>query len=89
MKFRCEVQVTRDLIENASIDVDEYVKRELAIKLVKDLPLSELEKIISYRRISYKDDPFLDATNPWHHNKILEMKLQHKETYYAEIETDE
>lgn len=89
MKLKCEVQLTRQFIEDAAFDVDEYIKRELAIKIVKGLPLSELEKIISYRRISYKDDPFLDATSPWHYNKILEMKMQHMETYYAEIETDE
>ena len=53
--FIAEVLVTKQFIHEAAIDTNEYIKRELAIKAVKSLPLKDLEKLFEAEELSMLD----------------------------------
>lgn len=55
MKNRCEVKVTPELFNNTKID-DEYLFRELARKMVSEMPLNELHKLINFTKIDANSD---------------------------------
>ena len=50
MKNRCEVKVTPELLNNTQVN-DEYLFRDLARKMVSEMPLKELHKLINLTKI--------------------------------------
>ena len=50
MKNICEVKVTPELLNNTKVN-DEYLFRDLARKMVSEMPLEELHKLIDLRKI--------------------------------------
>lgn len=50
MKNRCEVKVTPELLNNTQVN-DEYLFRDLARKMVSEMPLEELYKFIIFTKI--------------------------------------
>jgi len=55
MKNRCEVKVTPELLNNTQVN-DEYLFRDLARKMVSEIPLDELHKLISLAKIDPNSD---------------------------------
>jgi len=55
MKNRGEVKVTPELLNNTKVN-DEYLFRELARKMVSDIPLEELHKLINLNKIDPNSD---------------------------------
>jgi hypothetical protein len=55
MKNRCEVKVTPELLNNTKVN-DEYLFRDLARKMVSEMPLDELHKLISLTKIDPNSD---------------------------------
>ena len=50
MKNRCEVKVIPELLNNTKVN-DEYIFRNLARKMVSEIPLDELHKLINLTKI--------------------------------------
>ena len=82
--FIAEVLVTKQFINEAAIDTNEYIKRELAIKAVKSLPLKDLEKLFEFDKVTGDDEigPF-DSSNK--RFLIMEMRRTRCETHIAKI----
>lgn len=55
MKNRCEVKVTPELLNNTQVN-DEYLFRDLARKMVSEMPLEELHKLINLTKIDPNSD---------------------------------
>lgn len=55
MKNRCEIKVTPELFNNIQVN-DEYLFRELARKMVSEMPLEELHKLINLTKIDPNSD---------------------------------
>jgi hypothetical protein len=55
MKNRCEVKVTPELLNNTQVN-DEYLFRDLARKMVSEIPLEELHKLIKLTKIDPNSD---------------------------------
>ena len=50
MKNTCEIKVTPELLNNTQVN-DEYLFRDLARKMVSEMPLEELNKLIHLTKI--------------------------------------
>lgn len=72
MKFQITVEVSSELELDSWIDIPAYVKRELAHKLIDDLPMEKLEQIITFSCIRY-DDPIDQNTPEWERDKIARL----------------
>lgn len=55
MKNICEVKVTPELLNNTKVN-DEYLFRNLARKMVSEMPLEELHKLIDLAKIDPNSD---------------------------------
>lgn len=55
MKNRCEVKVKPELLNNTKVN-DEYLFRDLARKMVSEMPLDELHKLINLTKIDPNSD---------------------------------
>ena len=75
MKHRCEVKVTPELFKNTKIN-DEYLFRDLARKMVSEIPLDELHKLINLTKI----DPYSDESEKVLRNSMdwFEIKQIHQ-----------
>lgn len=82
--FISEAVFSTRLIEDYKGDITEYIKRELAIKIVKELPMADLEKIILFEKITGYDqiNPFDSSDRRY---KIQEMRNKRQETHIAKI----
>lgn len=90
MKYRSEIKITRDFHDNVEINVDEYVIRELARKIVKDLPIDYLSKFINV----VKTDPYSEESkeklksvfiDPYEKEFIKRLKAEGTIIYQSEI----
>lgn len=83
-KFITEAVVSVQFLKTANINADEFIKRELAIKAMKSLPISDLEKIFTFEKVTGDDqiNPF-DSTDK--RFKIQEMRNKGQETHIAII----
>ena len=50
MKNTAQIKVSPDLLNNSQIN-DEYLFRDLARKMVSEMPLDELHKLINFKKI--------------------------------------
>jgi hypothetical protein len=66
MKNRTEIKVTQELLKQTSI-TDEHLYRDLARKMVSDMPIDELHKLIKFK----KTDPFSPESISIIHNYSL------------------
>jgi len=72
MKNRCEVKVRPELLENTHI-TDEYLFREIARKMVTDMPIKELHKLIKLRKIN----PFSnESVEAFYNDNLSDLKIQ-------------
>lgn len=89
MTNKVEIKVTRELLANSPVN-DEYIFRQLASKMVNDMPLEELKKLITFtitdpttREARAKMN---DVKTPEHERIRLMMLLHHNLILYeAEI----
>ena len=82
--FIAEVLVTKQFINEAAIDTNEYIKRELAIKAVKSLPLKDLEKLFEFDKVT-GDDEISRFDSSDKRFLIMEMRRTRCETHIAKI----
>ncbi len=89
MENRCEVKVTRELLKNSAVN-DEYFFRDLARRLVSDMEIDELHKMIQFN----KTDPYSeeskkimqDYSQPqWKREQITSMRQQGVLLYEAKV----
>lgn len=90
MKYRSEIKITRYFHDNVEINVDEYVIRELARKIVKDLPIDYLSKFINVVKIDPDSEESKDKLNdfftkPHEREFINHLKDQGAIIYQSEI----
>lgn len=50
MKNRLEVKIRPELLKDTQID-DEYLYRDLAMRMVKEMPIDELHKLMSLSKV--------------------------------------
>ena len=55
MKNRCELKATPEFLNNTKVN-DEYLFRDLARKMVSEMPLEELHKLINLTKIDPNSD---------------------------------
>ncbi len=83
--FFSKVEVTKALIDDygGPGDVFEFIKRELAIKIVSDLPIKDLEKLIEFRRVTAAmREKVLEFASPAQADRIFRY---HNELHIAKI----
>lgn len=90
MKYKSEIKITRDFYDHVEINVDEYVIRELARKIVNDLPIDCLSKFINVVKTDpYSEDSKDKLNDVWikPHEKefINHLKAQGTIVYQSEI----
>lgn len=61
MKNKIQIKVSREMLKHSQIN-DYYLYRELAVKMVKEMPMQELRKLIEFT----KTDP-----NSEHSKRVL------------------
>lgn len=81
--FQCKITTTAEFEANASVP-DGYVERELAIKIIKDMPIDELRMLFSFGKISHSDK-ILPSNPDWKNEKIVNMKSRLMSEWTAEI----
>ena len=90
MNNRLTIEVDRELLKQTTVD-DEYLFRELARKMVTDMPINELKKLIRFNITNPFSDESEDIIrNPrqprWKRNQL--MFLQQKNVLLYEAECD-
>lgn len=70
MKNRAEIKVTRECLESGDIP-EEHLFRELAVKIISSMPMDELQKIISFKKI----DPF---------SREIDKELVYSDSYQSD-----
>ena len=89
MLNRVEVKVTPELLANTPVN-DEYLFRELARKMVTEMPADELNKLMEFTKTDPRTREFRDKINdyktPEHERHRLMMLERHQLILYeAEV----
>jgi hypothetical protein len=92
MKTRCEVKVVPELLDKPGY-TDEHFFRDLAHRLVQDIPLAELHKLIKLTKI----DPYSDKSekvlrnsmNKYAIDQIQQLKEERLILYCAQVDLPE
>jgi len=71
MKNRCEEKVTPELLNSTKVN-DEYLFRYLARKMVMEMPLDELHKLINFTKI----DPNSDESKKVLRESLDKLKIE-------------
>ena len=89
MKNRCEVKVTPELINRTKVN-DEYIFRDLARKMVSEMPLDELHKLINFTKIdpnSVESEKVLrNSMDRLKIEQILQLRNERVILYCAEVD---
>ena len=89
MENRSEIKVTREMFNNTEIN-DEYLFRELAIKIVDEIPLDELHKLFKLTKIDPHSDEsqkvLRDSRDIFEIEQIMELRRQHVILYQAKLD---
>ncbi len=91
MRYQCEVKVTPELLENTIVN-DEYLFRDLARKIVSEMPLELLRDLIKIDKI----DPYSEesenvlrySSNRHEIERILKLRDERVILYSAEVELE-
>ena len=91
MNYKAQTTITKQLFKEAPID-DEYMYRDLARKLVTDMPLELLKKLIHFRKSDPDSKELKEKlTNPytpdWEKDWIQSLIYQQVILFEAKIET--
>jgi len=89
MLNRVEVKVTRELLANSPI-ADEYLFRELAKKMVSEMPASELNKLIKFTKTDPDSKDVLDKihdfrTSDAERHRLMMLQRDQVVLYEAEV----
>jgi hypothetical protein len=89
MKNRCEVNVIPEVLNNTLIN-DEYLFRNLARKMVSEMPLAELHKLINLTKIdpnSNESDKVLrESMDRFRIEQIHQLRSEGVMLYCAEVD---
>ena len=89
MKNRCEVKVTLELLNSTKVN-DEYIFRDLARKMVSEMPLDELQKLINFTKIdlnSVESEKVLrNSMDRLSFEQILQLRNERVILYCAEVD---
>ena len=89
MKNRCEVRVTPEVITITKAN-DEYIFRDLARKMVSEMPLDELHKLINFTKIdlnSVESEKVLrNSMDRLSFEQILQLRNERVILYCAEVD---
>lgn len=89
MKNRCEVKVTHEVITITKAN-DEYIFRDLARKMVSEMPLDELHKLINFTKIdpnSVESEKVLrNSMDRLSFEQILQLRKERVILYCAEVD---
>ena len=89
MKNRCEVKVTAELINKTKVN-DEYIFRDLARKMVSEMPLDELHKLINFTKIdlnSVESEKVLrNSMDSLSFEQILQLRKERVILYCSEVD---
>ena len=89
MKNRCEVKVTHEVITKTKVN-DEYIFRDLARKMVSEMPLDELHKLINFTKIDLNsvesEKALLNSMDRLSFEQILQLRNERVILYCAEVD---
>ena len=89
MKNRCEVKVTLELLNSTKVN-DEYIFRDLARKMVSEMPLDELHKLINFTKIDLNsiesEKALLNSMDRLSFEQILQLRNERVILYCAEVD---
>jgi hypothetical protein len=89
MLNRVEVKVTPELIANTPVN-DEYLFRELARKMVTEMPAVELNKLMKFTKTDPRTREFRDKINDYktpedERHRLIMLERQQVILYEAEV----
>lgn len=93
MKNRTEAKVTVEMIDRSGI-TDEYIFRDLARKMVSDMPMSELQKLIRLTKIDPRTKDSIDKMNnpdipPYEKSELRMLREQGVILFKAECDFED
>lgn len=87
--YKTQIRVTQGMLKDAPVD-DEYFQRQMAIKLIKEMPLEALSKLFKFEKF----DPFSEESNnvlkdafapDWHKERIRHFRGMKQLEFEASI----
>lgn len=90
MKHKSTAEITRELLAHTSID-DEYLYRQLATRLIQDLPLPELKKLMKCTKVDPNTEENLKKLNSIltpEYERIYLRRLYDRQVIAYEVEID-
>ena len=89
MKNRCEVKVRAEVLNRTKVN-DEYIFRKLARKMVSEMPLDELHKLINFTKIypnSIESEKVLrNSMDRFKVEQILQLRNERVILYCAKVD---
>lgn len=91
MNHKNYITVTKDLFKNSEID-EEWVYRTVAKKLIGDLPINDLKKLINFTKIDPESEEWSINGDIWHclsdrdRRRIIELRQKECIVYEGSIE---
>lgn len=91
MNHKNYITVTKDLFKNSEID-EEWVCRTVAKKLIGDLPINDLKKLINFTKIDPESEEWSINGDIWHclsdrdRRRIIELRQKECIVYEGSIE---
>lgn len=91
MNHKNYITVTKDLFKNSEID-EEWVYRTVAKKLIGDLPINDLKKLINFTKIDPESEEWSINGDIWHclsdrdRRRIIELRQEGCIVYEGSIE---
>jgi hypothetical protein len=84
MKYSAEFKFSDNILEDTDFGID-FIKRELALKIINGLPIEYLDALFNYN-ITYFSDR-LTSENEYKHDLIRSLRQNRMNHMQAEIET--
>lgn len=78
--YRNSIVVARALLEDSTVDFDEFIIRELAIKTMRELPIEKLKELFIFQVYSYENEISKEMTD-YEKYKIGQMKERQCKEY--------
>jgi len=94
MKHRLQTKITSELFENSQINDEEYIFRDLARRMVTELPIDELHKLIKFTKTDPNSEHskrvLWDLNYPsWQRRQVHQLRNEDVILYEADIEIKE
>ena len=87
--YKIKTRVTQGMLKSTSVN-DEHIHRQMALNIIKDMPLEELSKLFKFEKF----DPFSEDSNnvlndtfapEWHKERIMHFREIKQLEYEASI----